>query len=193
MISNKLFERTVLNPTKICSITVRSAVLKNLPPKKLSDAKLVSELRGNTLSVYWYFLTRRRNPTGVRQVQRAFHFSSSSTADYHLRKLTDLGLIDKDSFGSYKVKRVVKVGIISAFWFVGRFVFPKHLIYSILTSAMILLFLLSLAEMLSLIVFVALLPGILATIIFWYETLTVWRRKPSRATMSKNSNKRSKV
>ena len=160
--------------------------LKNLPSEKLSEDKLFSELKGNTLSVYWYFLTRRRNPIGVREIQRALHFSSSSTADYHLKKLIGLGLIDKDSFGNYKVKRVVKVGIISAFLFVGRFVFPKHLIYSIITSAMILLFLLSFAEMLSLIVFVALLPGILATVIFWYETLTVWKRKPSRATSSKN-------
>ncbi|MDH5783815.1 MAG: hypothetical protein OEZ35_09195, partial [Candidatus Bathyarchaeota archaeon] len=157
-----------------------------LPSEKLSEDKLFSELKGNTLSVYWYFLTRRRNPIGVREIQRALHFSSSSTADYHLKKLIGLGLIDKDSFGNYKVKRVVKVGIISAFLFVGRFVFPKHLIYSIITSAMILLFLLSFAEMLSLIVFVALLPGILATVIFWYETLTVWKRKPSRATSSKN-------
>jgi hypothetical protein len=166
--------------------------LKNLASEKLSEDKLFSELRGNTLSVYWYFLTRRRNPIGVREVQRALHFSSSSTADYHLKKLIGLGLIDKDSFGNYKVKRVVKVGIISAFLFVGRFVFPKHLIYSIITSAMILLFLLSFAEK-SLIVFVALLPGILATVIFWYETLTIWKRKPWRATISKNSNKRSKV
>lgn len=146
--------------------------LKNLTSEKLSEDKFFFELSGNTLSVYWYFLTRRRNPIGVREVQRALRFSSSSTADYHL-KLMDLGLIDKDSFGNYKVKRVVKVGVINAFWFVGRFVFPKHLIYSMLTSAMILLFLLWFAEMLSLIVFVALLPGILATVVFWYETLTV--------------------
>ncbi|MFB0567333.1 MAG: hypothetical protein ACETVM_01945 [Candidatus Bathyarchaeia archaeon] len=160
--------------------------LKNLSSEKLSEDKLFSELKGNTLSVYWYFLTRRRNPIGVREVQRALNFSSSSTADYHLKKLIGLGLIDKDSFGNYKVKRVVKVGIISAFLFVGRFVFPKHLIYSIITSSMILLFLLSFAEMLSLIVFVALLPGILATVIFWYETLIVWKRKPSLVTISKN-------
>ena len=166
--------------------------LRNLSSEKLSEDKLFSELRGNTLSVYWYFLTRRRNPIGVREVQRALHFSSSSTADYHLKKLIGFGLIDKNSFGNYKVKRVVKVGIISAFLFVGRFVFPKHLIYSIINSVMILLFLLSFAEK-SLIVFVALLPGILATVIFWYETLTVWKRKPWRATISKNSNKRSKV
>lgn len=157
--------------------------LKNLPSEKLSEDKLSSELKGNTLSVYWYFLTRRRNPIGVREVQRALHFSSSSTADYHLKKLIGLGLIDKDSFGNYKVKRVVKVGIIGAFLFVGRFVFPKHLIYSIITSTMILLFLLSFAERLSLIVFAALLPGILATVIFWYETVTVWKHRPLRVTI----------
>lgn len=157
--------------------------LKNLPSEKLSEDKLSSELKGNTLSVYWYFLTRRRNPIGVREVQRALHFSSSSTADYHLKKLIGLGLIDKDSFGNYKVKRVVKVGIIGAFLFVGRFVFPKHLIYSIITSTMILLFLLSFAERLSLIVFAALLPGILATVIFWYETVTVWKHRPLRLTI----------
>jgi len=164
-----------------------------LPSNAPDNREGYAELTGSTLSVYWYLLSRRPDSVGVREVQRALGFSSSSTANYHLEKLMDLGLLDKNPSGDYRIKRVVKVGVLSAFVFVGRYAFPKHLLYSILTSVMILVFLLLFAEALSLTVFVALSPGILAAAIFWYETFIVWRRKPSRAVGSRDSNKRSKV
>ena len=159
----------------------------------IDERKVLAEVTGNTLYVYWYLIKKKRNPSGVREVQKALGFSSSSTADYHLQKLLDLGLVDKDSGSNYRVKKVVKVGVMNSFLFVGGRAFPKHLIYSILTSAMILLFVLLFAQVLSLIVFVALSPGILAAAIFWYETLYVWKHRPSKMIDSKNSNKRSKV
>jgi len=90
-----------------------------------------------------------------------------------------LGLISKDGFGNYQVSRVAKIGIISAFIFIGRFAIPKHLFYASATSLTILLFTLLFINSLSPIVIVALLPGIMASAIFWYETLKVWQLKPS--------------
>lgn len=154
---------------------------------------MLSELTGNTLYVYWYLFKKKQNPTGVREVQRALGFSSSSSADYHLQKLMEMGLIDKDTFGNYRIKKAVKVGVMNSFLFVGGLAFPKHLLYSISTSAMIVLFLLLFVEVLSPIVFAALSPGILAAAIFWYETLIVWKRMPLGVVGSRNSKKRSKV
>ncbi len=145
----------------------------------LDERKVITELRGNTLLVYWYLLRKRQNPAGVREVQRALGFSSSSTASYHLEKLTELGLVAKDSFGNYKVSRVVKVGVTSAFLFVGGFAFPKHLLYALTTSLLILLFILFFISILSPMVMLALLPGMMAAGIFWYETVKVWRHRPS--------------
>lgn len=155
--------------------------------------RVLTELTGSTLIVYWYLFKKKQNPTGVREVQRAMGFSSSSSAEYHLQKLTDLGLIHKDQFGNYKLKSKVKVGVMKSFLFVGGITFPKHLIYSIATSMMILAFTMLFYQALSPITYAALSPGILAMAIFWYETIIVWRSIPSKLIGSKDSQKRSKV
>jgi len=150
-----------------------------LAPKITDEERTLSELRGNTLLVYWYLLKKGRGSSGVREVQRALGFSSPSSACYQLEKLRELGLVSKNPTGDYQVSRVVKAGVISAFIFIGGYVFPKHLVYASATSIMILLFISLFIHALSLVLVVALSPGILAAIIFWYETLKVWRHKPS--------------
>jgi len=158
------------------------------------ERSLMAELDGNTLSVYCYLLSKRRNSVGVRQLQRALGFSSSSTAHYHLEKLRDLGLIQKSSLGDYSVSRVIKVGVLSACVFVAGHALPKHLIYATATSLMILLFAALFANSLSLTVLGALLPGIVAAVIFWYETVTVWQRlRSARIVGSTDPQERSKV
>ena len=149
-----------------------------MPSKPFDEERILADLYGNTLLVYWYML-KKQNPVGVREVQRALGFSSSSTASYHLGKLRELSLIAKNSSGDYKISRVVKVGVMSAFLFVGRFAFPKHFLYALATSLMVLFSTLLFYDTLSSIVVVALLPGMIAAGIFWYETLKVWRRKPT--------------
>ncbi len=149
------------------------------PPNITDEERMLSELRGNTLLVYWYLLKKGRGSSGVREIQRAMGFSSPSSASYQLEKLSDLGIVCKDQSGDYQVSRVVKVGAISAFIFFGGYAFPKHLVYASATSIMILIFITLFIHALSFIMVAALMPGILAAAIFWYETLKVWRHKPS--------------
>lgn len=144
------------------------------------EERILSELRGNTLLVYWYLLKKGRGSSGVREVQRALGFSSPSSACYQLEKLRELGLVSKDHSGDYQVSRVIKAGVINAFIFFSGYAFPKHLLYACATSLMILLFTTLFSYALSPTMVVALSPGILAAIIFWYETLKVWRHRPSR-------------
>jgi len=148
-----------------------------LSSSTLGEGGFLAELSGNTLSIYWYFLSKR-NPVGVREIQRALGFSSSSTANYHLEKLMTLGLIEKDAFGNYRVKRVVKVGIMRSFLFFSKVTFPKHLLYALVTSLMILFFIFLFMDALSPLLTAALLPAIVAAVIFWYEAMSVWRLKP---------------
>jgi len=151
-----------------------------LTPKITDEERILSELRGNTLLVYWYLLKKGSGSSGVREVQRALGFSSPSSASYQLEKLRELGLVSKDHTGDYQVTRFVKAGVISAFVFFGGHAFPKHLFYASATSIMILLFVTLFIHVLSPTVVAALLPGILAAVIFWYETIKVWRHRPSR-------------
>lgn len=72
----------------------------------MSDQTVANELKGNTLRVYWNLLKSSEEFIGPRQVQRELGFSSPSLAVYHLNKLIDLGLVEKNS-GEYKVNRLL--------------------------------------------------------------------------------------
>lgn len=151
-----------------------------MTPLDITDEeRILSEITGNTLLVYWYLLKKRRDSCGVREVQRILGFSSPSSASYQLEKLRQLGLVSKDQSGNYQVSKVVKTELITAFIFVDGHAFPKHLVYASATSILILLFITFFSHALSPTVVIALMPATLAAAIFWYETFKVWRHKPS--------------
>lgn len=137
-----------------------------------------AEISGNTLLVYWYIF-KKGDACGVREIQRSLGFSSSSTAHYHLEKLEDKGLLTKDSYGNYLVNNKVKVGVVSPFIFIYRFVFPRQLIYAAESTAMWVFFLAFFWKFLTPTVILALFPSVVASGIFWYETVRLWASLPS--------------
>jgi DNA-binding transcriptional ArsR family regulator len=70
-----------------------------------ADREDVDVLKGTTLKVYRY-LFKLGKPAGVRDIQRALGLSSSSVAEYHVKKLLQSGLI-KESQEGYTVDRNV--------------------------------------------------------------------------------------
>jgi len=86
----------------------------------------VDELEGNTLNVYAY-IVRADEPVGAREVTRGVELSSASVAHYHLQKLESLGLIEKNSYGKYTLKR--KASVDGHVW-VGKSLVPRLLFYS---------------------------------------------------------------
>lgn len=136
------------------------------------------EVSGKTLHVYYYLL-KKRHACGVREIQRAMGFSSSSTAHYHLEKLTSKGVLTKNSYGNYTINSDAKLHLLKAFFFVHGFVFPKQFLYAVLTSIMCALLLAFFRQTLTFAVLLALSPGIVASAIFWYDTVKIWRSLPS--------------
>jgi len=135
-----------------------------------------SEIHGTTLRVYWYLLKAAR-PVGVRETQRALSMSSPSTALYHLEKLRELGVTDKDAVGQYLLKEQVQVGTLKMFFRIGHLILPRYLFYAALFTTAV-------------IVYVAqgvLEPGRLepAGVIFgtlgagvsWYECVRMWKER----------------
>ena len=92
----------------------------------MPDAKS-DELEGITLSVYLYAV-KKGSPVGPRDVVKGAHLSSPSVAYRHLEKLEDLGLLQKNEFGEYLVKRKARVG---GYTWLGRRMVPKMLVYSL--------------------------------------------------------------
>lgn len=141
-------------------------------------AILESELKGKTLLVYWYLVKQPSHTVGVREVQRSLGFSSPSVAVHHLDKLQDLGLIKKRPTGEYILKEEVKVGILRFFMHMGKFLVPRYLFYSLLFSTMLVAYL-ALAYVGQIYPsFYAMVFGLIAVVIFWFETLRLWRAKP---------------
>lgn len=96
-----------------------------------------SEIHGTTLRVYWY-LFKSSDPVGVRETQRALSMSSPSTALYHLEKLRELGVADKNEIGEYVLKEQVQVGTLKMFLKIGRVILPRFLFYAVfLTTSLI--------------------------------------------------------
>jgi hypothetical protein len=144
----------------------------------INDEQKQTELYGNTLRVYWYVLRNKQN-CGVREVQRSLGFSSSSTAHYHLEKLADKGMLIKDAYGNYRINNNARTRTIGPFILIHGAVFPEQLLYALVTTTMCVIFLMIFWRSLTLTVIAALSPGILASGIFWYESVRLWLGLPS--------------
>ncbi len=137
---------------------------------------IVTDLKGNTLRVYWYLLKCTNNSSGPRQIQRELGFKSPALAAYHLDKLLELGLVEKIN-GEYQVTEVVEVGVLKQFMKIGSFMIPRYVTYATMISVLFIFFLTQFKELNFYSLF-ALIFGISSTLIFWYETFRIWRSRP---------------
>lgn len=142
----------------------------------MNNDKVESELKGNTLRVYWMLLKSQTGTIGVREVQRALRFSSPALASYHLTKLEELGLVEKTN-GEYHLLKEVWVGVLKQFTKFGTFMLPRYTLYATMLTTLLVFYLTQFREVNFYSVF-ALIFGVLSTGILWYETLRVWRQKP---------------
>jgi DNA-binding transcriptional ArsR family regulator len=139
---------------------------------------LESVLKGKTLQVYWYIIQQPSHTVGIRQVQRALVFSSPSIAVHHLEKLNDLGLVEKKGTGEYVLLEEVKVGVLKLFTHMGRFLVPRYLFYSVLFSTMFAAYLMLCTMTQITPSFYAITFSAVAMLIFWVETVRLWRERP---------------
>lgn len=143
---------------------------------EIDSEKVASELKGNTLRVYWYVLNASGHVVGVREVQRALDFSSPTLALYHLDKLKDLGLVAKES-GEYRLVKEVKVDILKQFMRVGRVFVPRFALYAALFTALLAYYIIRITILDFYTVF-GLIFGGGGSAIFWFETVKTWRQRP---------------
>jgi len=89
----------------------------------LKDSEEV--LEGTTLSVYLY-VAKEGKPVGPRDVMRGVHLNSPSVAYRHLQKLENAGLLVKNEYGEYLLKKKVSIG---GYHWIGRSLFPNVMFY----------------------------------------------------------------
>jgi len=142
----------------------------------MHEDQIASQLKGNTLRVYWILLQSSKNPAGPRDIQRRLGFSSPSLAVYHLEKLVELGLAEKVA-GEYHLTKVIDVGVLKQFTKFGGLILPRHVLYATLWSTLFLFFLSQFKELNFYSLF-ALVFGLLGMVILWFEAFRIWRSKP---------------
>jgi hypothetical protein len=142
----------------------------------MSEEKIESVLKGNTLRVYWFLLRSPNGMVGARETQRALKFSSPALAVYHLEKLTELGLAEKTN-GEYLLVKAVNVGVLKQFVRFGALMLPRHFLYATMFTTLLIFYLTQFSSVTFYSTF-ALVLGLLATAIMWYETFRAWRQKP---------------
>jgi hypothetical protein len=84
-----------------------------------------AKLEGITFSVYLY-VAKEGKPVGPRDVMRGVHLSSPSVAYRHLQKLEDLGLLKKNEYGEYLLKKKMRV---NGYHWIGRRLLPNAMFY----------------------------------------------------------------
>ena len=141
------------------------------------DTLLEAELKGKTLQVYMYLLKSEDSGVGVREVQRALSFSSPSVASYHLNKLQDLGLVE-NRYGDYYLVKEVKIGVLKQFIDFGGIMLPRYLFYAVLLTSMLITYLFQFPFILTTKNISSTIIGLVPTVIFWYETVKIWRERP---------------
>jgi len=144
--------------------------------EQMESEKVASELKGNTLRVYWYVMNAKEQTVGVREVQRALNFSSPTLALYHLDKLKDLGLVSKDT-GEYRLIKEVKVDVLKQFLRLGRVFVPRFALYAALFTVLFVYYVLIIPD-LNLFTFFGIIFGGLGSAIFWFETWKAWKQQP---------------
>jgi hypothetical protein len=142
----------------------------------MSEEEIETLLKGNTLRVYWYLLSKPETLIGARQTQRALRFSSPALAVYHLDKLSDLGLIEKTN-GEYRLVKTVNIGVLKQFVRFGTFMIPRYFLYATMFTTLLIFFLTQL-KTLNFYSMFALVSILLAAGVTWFETLMTWKQRP---------------
>ena len=138
---------------------------------------LSKELKGNTLTIYW-FLLRSDESYSAREIQRRTGISSPSLALHHLNRLIDLGLAKKDQHGEYSVARRVSLGLLSLFSGKGKSFVPRFVFYAALSSGLLLSAVYMFYDRLDSAAVLLILVLVVFSVIFWLESLRIWRIQP---------------
>lgn len=145
------------------------------------NSDLERMLSGRTLQVYLY-LQKKKEPSGIREVQRDLGLSSPSVAEYQVEKLVGMGVAARDGYGRVFVTRKVKVRALASYVSFGRFTVPRLAFYASIFTTIAALYVVFSINSLS-VYGVAVPAG--AAAIFWFEAWKLWKYNIETKTATK--------
>jgi hypothetical protein len=148
-----------------------------LSDEEPSVEELAMQIKGKTLSVYWYML-RHPVPMTAREIQRGTKLSSPSLSMHHLEKLKQIGVVHKNKHGEYTVQKDVRVGLLDLFVGRGRLLVPRYLFYATFFTSLTAALSTMLWRYGNWYAYVLMVLLVLACTLLWYETWRIWREQP---------------
>ena len=142
-------------------------------PDKEDTGKVERELKGKTLQVYVYML-KKKEPVGVREIQRDLNFSSPSVANYHIEKLVSLNVVSQDEYGRYFLSQKAQISVLESFVNVGGRTIPRMSFFAAFFTTLLVAYVILNLQSLSIHAVGFAIAGATA---FWFETVRVWRRR----------------
>jgi len=103
--------------------------------------------------------------------------SSPSTALYHLEKLRELGVTEKDAMGQYSLKEQVHVGTLKMFLKVGHLILPRYLFYAIFLSTALAAYAVGTILQNGAVEPAGVIFGAAGAGISWYECARMWKER----------------
>ncbi len=146
------------------------------PSESSKKLPIEDQLKGKTLQVYLYMI-KKKEPVGVREVQRDLGFSSPSVANYHIEKLVELTLVSKDEYSRYYVIQKVQVGVLQAFVNIGGLTVPRLSFFAAFFTTLLIAYLILNFNNLNIHAVGFALAG---TVAFWFEAIRIWIKRPAR-------------
>ena len=150
-------------------------ILSDKKIENLNRDKLVSNLTGRTLMIYFVLLNKKS--IGVRELQRHLDLSSPSVAKYHLEKLVNLHLIENRN-GIYHLDKKANLPLLTSWVLMGKFLLPKVLFAAVLFTSLFIGYLLFVYSYWNKDSMFFILFGLILMVYIWFEVITQFRRKP---------------
>ena len=146
-----------------------------------NDEDIISSLTGMALRVFVYALKKAKD-VGVRETQRDLGLKSASHSQYHLQRLEQLGLLEKNTNNRYNLKeeyenlRSLKIGILTEIYVFKGWVIPSLGLFSgfLVSSLIITILFYSLLTPLAAIIFVS-IALFLSSIYSGYRAISIIR------------------
>jgi hypothetical protein len=80
--------------------------------------------------------------------------------------------------GDYTLRRIVKIGLLNNFFYIGKYSIPKNAVYGFMTLLInSICIALMMAIGLSPVAYLTLIPGMFSSVVFFYEASKAWRYK----------------
>ncbi|MBD3159751.1 MAG: hypothetical protein GF309_13295 [Candidatus Lokiarchaeota archaeon] len=142
-------------------------------PDEESDIHTILELGATTWRVLVWMLASGE-PVGARELSRALNLSSHSVGLYHLNKLIDYEIVEKNNYGDYVVRDDADLGFLDNFMFIGFRVIPRVLLFAVMITTLLFIYLVFVGPDLGIHSVFAATLGVLSAIFLWSEVYRIW-------------------